>query len=130
MFDNNHNKDNTILIDVNSRKNNKQQKINCVLCKIELTCINLEEKRFKCPRCKNSYQLGYEIIPQENILESSHESSDYEEYVDNEGLLVADNDLDFDDNNDDEYDRTKSDIKVPKYMKSSTTTEVIEYREE
>lgn len=127
MFDNiNNNNDNTILIDVNSRRQ-KKQKILCVLCRIQLDCVNPEENRYKCPRCKNSYQLGYEIIPQEDELESSH--SEYEDFEEaRANLLVADDDDYFDDN--DDYDRTNSDIPIPKYMKSSATTEVIEYREE
>ena len=119
--------DNPIIVDTDSRSK-KKQKINCVLCKIELDVVNAEERRFKCPRCKNTYQLGYEIIPQEDVLESSHSEDDFEDLDENSGLLVADNDLDFDDN-DDEY-KTKSDIPIPDYMKSSATTKVIEYREE
>jgi hypothetical protein len=119
--------DNPIALDTDSRSK-KKQKISCVLCKIELDCINVEENRYKCPRCKNSYQLGYEIIPQEDSLESSHES-DYENYADNEDLLTAGNDLEFDDDNDYD-DETKSDIPIPKYMKSSATISVVEYREE
>ena len=72
--------DNPILIDVNSGKGNKSTKIFCVLCnneKIQLECINPEENRYRCGRCKNFYQVGFgEIIPQEDILESSHESED------------------------------------------------------
>ncbi|HSF51060.1 MAG TPA: hypothetical protein VLA74_09905 [Nitrososphaeraceae archaeon] len=57
--------DNPILIDVNSRRINKQM-ILCVLCKIQLNCINPEENRYKCPRCKNTYQLGFELLPSED----------------------------------------------------------------
>ena len=84
--------DNPILIDV-TRKRNKIQKIFCVLCnneKIQLECINPEENRYKCPRCKNDYQLGFgEIIPQEDILESSHEENDDNGPV----LLTAEDEL-------------------------------------
>ena len=37
------------------------QTIFCVLCnneKIQLECINPEENRYRCARCKNTYQLG------------------------------------------------------------------------
>ena len=43
-------------------KRNKIQQIFCVLCnneKIQLECINPEENRYRCPRCKNNYQLGF-----------------------------------------------------------------------
>jgi|SRR5215204_856614 len=79
-------KDNPIIVDSNSRnRNNKKQKIFCVLCfpKIQLDCISSptaeteeqkgDQLRYKCPRCKNTYQLGFEIIEHEDILESSHE---------------------------------------------------------
>ena len=83
--------DNPIAIDVNSRRRNKRnQKIFCVICfpKVELTCINPEEMRYKCMRCKNTYQLGgYEILSQEDELESSHES-DFEDST-GVGLLSA-----------------------------------------
>ena len=69
--------DNPIIIDTNS-KNNKRKKIFCVVCypKNELTLINEEENRYKCDRCKNTYQLGFELLPEEDILESSHEDTD------------------------------------------------------
>ena len=40
----------------------RKEKIFCVLCfneKIQLECINPEENRYRCPRCKNTYQLGF-----------------------------------------------------------------------
>lgn len=122
MFSNNI--DNSILINTDSKPRN--QKIHCVLCsneKIELICINSEENRYKCPRCKNDYQIGFEILPsEEDILESSHESG-------NEGPLLLsaeDNELETrEDNN-----KSKSDIKIPKYFKDSETTTVTHFREE
>jgi hypothetical protein len=96
--------DNTILIDVNSRKRNKSQSIFCVLCnndKVQLECINPEENRYRCPRCKNTYQPTFEILPQEDILESSHEEED----EDSIGLLVAEDEFKSEDN-----DTSKSDI--------------------
>jgi hypothetical protein len=117
--------DNPILVDVNSRRNRKQ-KINCVLCKIELTCINPEERRYKCSRCKNTYQLGgYEILPQEDELESSHEEDNEES--DSICLLVADDD-DFEDIEEEEEE--EDDIKVPDYMKPGPGQTLVEYREE
>jgi hypothetical protein len=115
--------DNPLVIDV-SRKRNIQQKIFCVLCnneKVQLECINPEENRYRCPRCKNTYQLGFEILPSEDILESSHEEED----EDGVGLLVAEDEFSKEDE-----DTSKSDIAVPKYFRDSPTTKIIEYREE
>jgi hypothetical protein len=118
--------DNPIIVDVNSKRRNKEQKINCVLCKIELTCINPEERRYKCPRCKNTYQLGgHEILPQEDELESSHEE-DVDD-SDSVGLLVADDD-EFDE--DIEEEEEEGSIPVPEYLRDHGTTEVVDYREE
>ena len=72
--------DNPILVDVNSKRYRKQ-KIFCVLCnneKIQLECFNFQENRYRCPRCRSTYQLGYEILPQEDVLESSHQEEEEE----------------------------------------------------
>jgi hypothetical protein len=119
--------DNPILIDTNSKRQRKQ-KILCVLCKVQLDCTNPEENRYKCPRCRNTYQLGFNQINEfEDELESSHEEDDFED-SDSVGLLVADDDDEFDE--DIEEDDSKSDIPIPKYMQNSATTELIDYREE
>ena len=115
---------NPLLIDVNSHKRNKSQPIFCVLCnndKVQLECINLEENRYRCPRCKNTYQTNFEILPQEDELESSHES----EEEDSVGLLLAEDEFSKEDN-----DTSKSDIAVPKYMKDSETSKVTYFSEE
>ena len=117
--------DNPILIDVNNRKRNRKQQLFCVLCnneKIELECFNIQENRYRCPRCRSTYQVGFEILPQEDILESSHELEEGEDSI---GLLVAEDDISRDDN-----DTSKSDIKIPKYMQDSETSKVTYYREE
>ena len=120
MFSNNI--DNAIFIDTNSKSRNSKQKIFCVLCnneKIELICINPEENRYRCPRCKNSYQVGFEILPSEDELVSSHDSS--------EGAILISA------SEGDEFskeDNNKSDIAVPKYMKDSETTTITYFREE
>ena len=114
--------DNPIIVDVNSKRN-KKQKVLCVLCfpKVQLECINPEANRYRCPRCKNAYQVGLEILPSEDILESSHESDD-EDVV---GLLVAEDEF-----SKEEDDTSKSDIKIPKYMQDSETSKVTYFREE
>lgn len=126
--------DNPIIVDVNSRRN-KKQKILCVLCKIPLDCVSEDEMRYKCPRCKNTYQLGYEILEHEDDFESSHEDEDIElsglESSDSGvGLLTKDNEFAEDDEEKEYNSQKKSDIPIPKYMQNSDTTEVIEYREE
>ena len=115
--------DNPILIDVHSRKRNRNKTIFCVLCnneKIQLDCINPEENRYRCSRCKNTYQLGFELLPSEDVLESSHE----EEEEDSVGLLVAEDEFKSEDN-----DTSKSDNPIPKYMQNSDTVKVVEFRE-
>jgi hypothetical protein len=71
------------------------------------------------PRCRNTYQLGFEILPQEDELESSH-SDESDDYV---GLLCAE----------DEFKTNKQEkgsIPRPKYMQDSDTTKVTYYRED
>lgn len=123
MINNINNNNNSILLDTNSNTSNKKRKINCVICfpKVELVWVNPEENRMKCPRCKNDYQIGFgEIIPEEDILESSHE-----EYDEGAVLLSAEgNELDPKDKSD------SGKIKRPKYMQDSPTTKVTYYREE
>ena len=100
--------DNPILVDVNSKRSRKE-KILCVLCfpKIQLECINQDENRYRCPRCKNSYQiLPNQINEFSDELESSH--SEESEFDDNSGLLVAEDEFSKEEDN----DTSKSDTKV------------------
>ena len=115
--------DNPILVDVNSKRSRKQN-IFCVLCnndKVQLECFNSEENRYRCPRCRNTYQIGFELLPSEDELESSHEL----EEEDSVGLIVAEDEFKREEDN-----KSKSDIKIPKYMKDSDTTKVTYFREE
>ena len=89
--------------------------------KIQLDCINPEENRYRCPRCKNTYQLGYEILPQEDVLESSHG----EEEEDSVELLVAEDEI-----SNKEENTSKSDIPIPRYMRDSETSKVTYFKEE
>jgi hypothetical protein len=129
MFNNN----NPVIVNSSSRRN-KKQKILCVLCRIQLECISPDDEKeltYKCPRCKNNYQLFYEILEHEDYFESSHADEDVElsglDNTNSVGLLAAKDDDEYDD---DENFTTKSDIPIPKYMQDSETTKVIEYREE
>ena len=140
MFD-----DNPIIVNSSSNRRNKKLKIFCVLCfpKVQLKCIistppeDGEELRYKCPRCKNTYQLGYEILEHEDDIVSSHEdeADDIEltglESDSGVGLLTKDNELDFPSLDEQYYeDKERGKIPIPKYMKDSVTTKVIEYNEE
>ena len=121
--------DNYNIITTNSKSNNRR-KINCVICypKIQLELVNEEEFRYKCPRCKNDYQIldnnEGDIIQEEDILESSHDSeedpvlvtADYTDTIKPEHILNS--------------HKPKSDIKIPWYMKDSETTKVTHYRED
>ena len=115
--------ENSILVNTNSKS--RKQTIFCVLCsneKIQLECINPEENRYRCPRWKNFYSVGFEILPQEDILESSHEEGE------NEGaILLNAEDSEFETR---ENKESKSDIKIPKYFKDSETNKVTYFREE
>ena len=57
MFNNLDN--NNVNIITTSKSNKKQRKIYCVICypKIQLNLVNEEECRWRCPRCKNDYQI-------------------------------------------------------------------------
>ncbi len=50
-------------------KNNNN--ILCVICKVQLN--KKEERSYKCPKCHNTYTLGYEIVEYEDDFETSHE---------------------------------------------------------
>ena len=126
--------DNPIIVDVNSYKSKKKLKILCVLCKLPLDCINSpEELRYKCPRCKNTYQLGYEILEHEDDIESSHEDEDVElsGLGDNDsvGLLVATDDQFTEYNDNDNNPTTRSDIVIPDYMKAGPGKRIVEFKE-
>jgi hypothetical protein len=130
MFD-----DNPVIVgDVD--KKNKKQKILCVIDKVQLNQI--EPLVYKCPKCKNTYQLWYEILEHEDDIESSHEDeADIIELSgldsDSVGLLIKENELDFptldQEQEQHESDNKKGKIPIPKYFKDSETTKVIEYRE-
>ena len=127
MFD-----DNPVIVgDVDKR--NKKQKILCVIDKVQLNQI--EPLVYKCPKCKNTYQLGYEILEHEDDIESSHEDeADIIELSgldsDSVGLLIKDNELEFPSLDEQKEEKSKKGkIPIPKYFKDSETTTVIEYNE-
>lgn len=124
MYNNTDN--NAIYIDTKS-STRKRRKINCVLCfpKVELNCVNPDEQKWKCPRCKNDYQLlesGGDIIQEEDELISSHEQNDEGPVL----IYAEDNNMQVESVLND--NKPKSDIKIPKYMQDSETSKV-EYHE-
>jgi hypothetical protein len=103
----------------------------CVICKIKLDKI--DEYIFKCPLCKNKYNIYQEIQEFQNEFGSSHDDSAAEielaglESAAGETLLLCAED-EF--SKEEDNDTSKSDIKIPKYFRVSPTTKIIEYREE
>lgn len=129
-------KDNPAVIVGDVDKRNKKQKILCVIDKVQLNQI--EPRIYKCPKCKNTYQLGYEILEHEDDIEFSHEDeADIIELSgldssDSVGLLTKDHELDFptlDQEMEKESSNTKGKIPIPKYFKDSETTKIIKYNE-
>lgn len=49
----------------------KNNNILCVICKVQLK--EVAERSYKCPKCHNTYTLGYEIVQYEDDFETSHE---------------------------------------------------------
>ena len=117
--------DNSIIIDTHY-KNNKRKKIFCVICfpKNELTLVNEEENRYRCDRCKNTYQLGFgsDIVPEEDELISSRDEDD-------EGPILVTADYTVKPEQVLDSHKPKSDIKIPWYMQNTDTTKVIDYQE-
>jgi hypothetical protein len=119
---------NSIFIKTNSKSKNKNRKINCVICfpKVQLDLVNEEECKWRCPRCKNDYQIledGGDIVPDEDELMSSHESDD-------EGPVLLSSEEDGFKSDEDNNEESKSDIKIPKYMQDSETTTVTYFRQD
>ena len=132
MYNNTIDNNNAIYLDTKSNNNKRHKKIYCVLCfeKTELRLFNEEESRYKCPRCKNDYQIldigeGGDLLPEEDELVSSHEQNE-------EGpILFTVSDTNTDTNSILDREKRKNiDIKIPWYMKDSATTKVTYYREE
>ena len=129
MYDNDNDNNNnckSIIVDTNTKS--KTSKIYCVICydKVQLDCIDHQNYIWRCGRCKNTYTLfGYgspDLAKEDDELVSSHEPSD-------EGPII----MTAEDNRDsrsilDRENKTKSDIKIPKYMQDSETATVT-YRE-
>ena len=125
-----------------NNNNNKSNKPMCVLCNVPLYKMKEDQFQWRCPNqeCRKVYQLYYEVMAYESDFSTIYgeEEENSLELAGLEGvgepiLLVA-KDNDNDNDNEEEVittkTKTKSDIPIPKYMKDSEITEVVEYREE
>jgi hypothetical protein len=105
--------------------------VQCVICK-DIKLEKIDVNVLKCPSCKNKYVLGYEILKHEDEITNPYEEDPDIELSgldhDSPELLVRDNE--FYDDNEDSDSYNNGDISIPKYMKSSATLSVVEYREE
>ena len=111
----------------------------CVICHIELD--NPSTNVFICPNCKREYILDYEILAYDEEIGTAHD--DEAATIELEGIAAMSRPIlesaDYKDKegNDDDNEssviqrekKSKSDIKIPKYMKNSDTTKVIGYHE-
>jgi hypothetical protein len=115
----------------------------CVICKINLEQIDEEDDYlFKCPnpKCKKEYTLFYEVMAYDDDVGTAYDEES--ETLELEGLAgasgsrleVKEDELEFpsiDEEMEEEYEtREGGKIPIPKYMRDSQTTKVIEYREE
>lgn len=110
----------------------------CVICKIGLD--NIDQHVFNCSKCKRQYILDYEILAYDDTVGTAFDEE--AATIELEGIAAMSgprletktDELDFSSNkdyNEDEKDKkNKSDIKIPKYLKDSETTKVVEYNEE
>ena len=116
-----------------SNTNNKNKPI-CVLCHVPLYKAEKEDYQWICSKEKShKYQLFYEVMSYDNDFSTIY-GEEEENQIELSGLegvgepliLTADND---NESSKKDNDTSKTDIAVPKYMKDSETTRVVEYHE-
>ena len=120
----------------------------CVLCKCNLE--EIDTNLFKCPTCKREYIMDYEIMTYDDSIGTAHDEE--AATIEMEGIAAMSgprletkpDELDFKSDDDDDIieqsssknfyqngkNKTRSDIKIPDYMKDSETKKVIDYKEE
>ena len=107
----------------------------CVICKVDLE--NISELVFQCPNCKREYIGDYEIMSYEEEIGTAHDEE--AATIELEGIAGI-NTPRLETKNDElseikseaeelETKKSKSDIKIPKYMTNSETTKVVDYEE-
>lgn len=126
-----------IIDDSNSNSNKKPAIVRCVICKTILE-QQKDQYLYKCPKCKLEYTLYYEVMAYDDSVGTVYDED--AATIELEGLEAAhpggalvsasSEYEDIYEDDEDEDNKTKSDIPIPKYMKDSETTKVIEYREE
>jgi hypothetical protein len=110
----------------------------CVICKIDLEEQDINV--FQCPKCQREYIGEYEIMNFGDEVGTAFD--DEAATIELEGIAGASKPIieshkdlsPTDDNNSssvlEQEKSTKSDIKIPKYLKDSETNKVIEYEEQ
>jgi len=109
----------------------------CVICKLDLE--EVDDKVFRCPKCKRDYIGEYEIMSHDDEIGTAHDEE--ASTIELEGIAALTtprmatkpDDMDHNDGMMSILDRekgSKTDIKIPKYLRDSETTKVIEFDEE
>ena len=111
----------------------EKSKALCVICKIHLDKI--EEVVFLCSRCKRQYVGEYEILSFEDEVGTAFD--DQRDTIELEGISGVSSPIMETKKETNEYvsvldreNKSKSDIKIPKYMQNSQTTMVTDFKEE
>ena len=99
--------------------------VQCVICK-DSKLEQIEPNVLKCKICKNQYVLGYEILKHEEEISDPY-SDDPD--IELSGLSGVNEPVEICDSYDFK-EKESNDIPIPKYMKDSSTTKVIYFREE
>lgn len=86
--------DDSIVIDTR-RNNTSKQIVLCVNFKVQLDYI--EERTYKCNKCKYQYFLDVEILEYEDVFESAHqdENIELEGVTGNKPMILTADDNDF-----------------------------------
>lgn len=113
-----------------------KNKPTCVLCHVHLYKSENEDYQWICSKDKShKYQIYAEVMAYDNEFSTifGEEEENQIELAGLEGvgeplLLTSDNDSEF--SKEEKESKSKSDIKIPKYMKDSETTTVTYFREE
>ena len=93
----------------------------CVVCNVGLK--NIKEYVFKCPKCKNEYNLDSEIVEHEDYFQSSH-------YDEPEGTGVGGSGpLFFTANDEEETSETKPGFESMDYIHKKPGIKVLDYQE-
>ncbi len=109
----------------------------CVICHVPLNKLETDDYLWLCPKDRShKYQLFYEVMSYENDFSTIY-SEEEENEIELAGLEGVGDPVLFSSTDDTimkpepiNANKSKSDIKIPKYMQDSETTKVTYYREE